>query len=235
MLNKIILVLVVAVFFEAPALSQKAVLRAEVGRGSFNMNDLKFFQNSYDPYLGVDLNTVSFPAYWGYGFSVLSYLKSGFGLGVTSELFSTGGSNYYSDYSGTYNFELLTRAMNFGIISSLKIKVADHHTIIPEVSQGIKFSILNAHESLFIYSEIFSYDYEFYSSSYWLKPVIRYEYSFTRVIAAGAYFGGEFNPRSNLHLKYVDEVYLTDEDKNKISINWSGIRFGLHFSINLLR
>jgi hypothetical protein len=233
MLNKIILVIVAAAFLQASALSQKYVVRAEIGRGAYNMNDLKSLLNSNDPYLGVDLKTVSFPAYWSYGFSVLSYLDSGFGLGVTSELYSSGGNNYYADYSGTYKFELLTQSMNFGVISSYKIKIADHHSILLEISQGIKFSNLSESESLFIHSEIFSYCNRYFSNSYWLKPVIRYEYSLTRSISAGAYFGGEFNPRSDLHLKYVGDVLLTDPQQNEVSINWTGIRFGLHFSVNI--
>jgi len=234
MLNKIMLLFVAFVISGTSVSSQQYFFRVEAGLGSFNMNDLKEFQRSYIPDLGVDIKAISsFPPYWGYGMSVVTVLKSRLGLGLTTELFSTGGRNYYGDYSGEYSFDLLTHAINFGVVTALKSTITSRQTLYIEVSQGVKISSLTLRERLFIVEEIFDESYRFFSTSWWIKPVLRYDFTFTKVISAGAYFGAEINPKSKLHLKENREAFLVDDDMQKVTINWSGVRCGIALSLNL--
>jgi len=234
MANKTILIIILALFTSPVVHPQKLVLSPEINYGTFNMNDLKVLLDSHVSSNGIDIRNISsFPPYWGYGLSFLCNLESGFGLGIISEFYSTGGRDYYEDYSGSYKYDLLVKCFNFGVKASYNILPLSSHAVILEVSQGLKLSSLYEHESLLVTPDSFDEHFNWQSSSYWLKPVIRYEYSFTKSISAGIYFGGEFNLPSYLHMKENKDIYLTDEKHHKISINWSGIRCGLNCSFRL--
>ena len=115
MLNRLIPVIACFLISGTVAFSQILVITTESGIGTFGMHDLKDFQVAVLPDLGVKVESLSkFPPYFGYGVSILHYFNSGIGLGITSDYFSTGGTNYYEDYSGSYKFNLLTHAYNIG-------------------------------------------------------------------------------------------------------------------------
>lgn len=234
MVNRIIIISTLLVIFSSSVESQKLDFRPEVSFGTFNMDDLKGLQNAYTSHSVVNIKSISsFPAYWGYGMSLIAPLRSGFSVGISSEFYSTGARNFYGDYSGYYSFDLLARSFNEGVLGSYKIRLDSSHAIILELSQGIKFSYLREQEKLSLNHNLTNDYNNFRSLSYWFKPVIRYEYTISGSFKAGVYFGAEFNPQSYLYLKGRNDIYLTGENQHKISINWSGLRFGIHCTFDL--
>jgi hypothetical protein len=212
-------------------MSQTAVIRGECGAGTFYMKDLKAFQTSMIPDLGVNVESISkFPPYYGYGLSLVYFINSKIGLGITGDFFSTGGRNYYKDYSGLYSFDLLTHAFNFGTVFSLSHVVGKHLNTYIEIQQGLKISKLKMSEKLTITDPIISESYDLQSTSWWIKPGYRIEFKLFKGISAGAFLGAEFNPGSILHLENIHDAVLTNKNGGRVKINWSGLRFGFYFA-----
>jgi hypothetical protein len=231
MLNRCISVIACLLISGTVALSQNLVMTTESGIGTFSMKDLKDFQVSILPDLGVKVESLSkFPPYFGYGISFVHYFNSGIGLGIASDYFSTGGTNYYEDYSGSYKLNLLTHAINIGTVFSIKNLRGKHLNTYFEIGQGLKFSRLSLSEKIVVIDPVSSVSRNFMSTSWWIKPVYKVEYKFFGFLSAGAFLGAELNLKSKLHLKGNDEAILLNKKGENVTINWSGIRFGLYLS-----
>ncbi len=234
MLNKLIFIIPVFLIFGSAAMSQNAVIRGEFGAGTFYMKDLKAFQTSAIPDLGVNVESISkFPPYFGYGVSLVYFINSKIGLGITGDFFSTGGRNYYKDYSGSYSFDLLAHAYNFGTIFSLKHIAGKHLNTYIEIQEGVKISKLTMSEKIIITDPVMSESYDLKSTSFWIKPGYRIEFKLFKGFSAGAFLGAEFNPGSILHLEDNHDAILRDKNGARVKINWSGLRFAFYFSGNL--
>jgi hypothetical protein len=72
------------------------------------------------------------------------------------------------------------------------------------------------------------------SSSYWIKPLYRVEYKLFDFLSAGAFLGAEINLKSKLHLEGDRSAILKNKEGENVTINWSGVRFGLYLSGNIL-
>lgn len=234
MLNKFISIIACILISGTAALSQSLDIRAESGIGTFMMNDLKYFQGISIPDLGVNVESLSkFPPYFGYGISFVRNLKSWIGFGITSDYFSTGGTNYYEDYSGSYKLKILTHAYNIGTVFSIKNIKRKHLNSYFEIQQGLKFSRLSVSEKMIVTDPILSSSFNLESTSWWIKPAYRVEYKFFDCLSAGAFLGVEINPKSNLHLKGNKDAILMNNEGEKVTINWSGLRVGLHLSFRI--
>lgn len=230
--KKSISIIIVFLICGSVALSQKTVLRTEAGIGTFYMRDLKLFQTSLIPTLGVDVKSLSsFPPYFGYGASFVRFFNSGIGVGLTSDFFSTGGRNYYKDYSGIYKLDLLTHAFNIGIVLSKKHFRGSHFNTYFEIQQGLKFSTLNISENLVVAVPITDTSYKLLSTSVWIKPGYRLEYKILKFLSIGTFIGGELNPKSKLHMESDRKAILSNSVGN-VTMSWSGFRFALYISGN---
>lgn len=234
MVNKFISIISCFLISGTITLSQNLVIRAEYGVGTFLMQDLKDFQESIIPDLGVKVERLSkFPPYFGFGISFVLYINSGIGVGITSDYFSTGGTNYYEDYSGSYKLNLLTNAYNIGTVFSVRNITRKHLNTNFEIQQGIKLSKLSLSEKLIIKDiedPISSNSYNFESTSWWIKPVYRVEYKLFDFLSAGAFLGAEINLKSKLHLNSNHDAILLNKTGENVTINWSGFRLGLYLS-----
>jgi hypothetical protein len=234
MSNKLIFIIPAFLIFGSVAMSQNGVIRGECGVGTFYMKDLKAFQTSMIPDLGVNIESISkFPPYFGYGLSLVYFINPKMGLGITGDFFSTGGRNYYKDYSGSYSFDLLTHAYNIGTVLSFTHITSSHLTTFIEIQQGVKISKLTMSEKIIITDPVMSESYDLKSTSWWIKPGYRIEFKLFKGFSAGAFLGAEFNPGSILHLESNRDATLRNKDGKLVHINWSGLRFALHFSGNL--
>ena len=214
--------------------SQEFLCNADFGLGTFAMKDLKKYQQSVIPDLPVQVKSISeFPPYIGYGFSMVRFSKAGLGLGISGDFYSTGGRNYYEDYSGYYCFDLLTHAFNLGTVFSYKTNLGKHLIGFLEIQQGIKFSTMELNEKLVVQEPLYDETLNLVNTSWWIRPDMRIEYAFTKMIMAGILIGVEINPGGNLHLKDKSDAYLAFPSGDKVTINWSGLRFALSFSLNL--
>jgi hypothetical protein len=232
--NRIILLLILVNLVYTELFSQHIILRPEFSYGTFNMNETKVLLNTRPIYIGPEPKTLSsFPSYYGYGLSVINSFGQRFALGLTGDFYTTGGRNYYADYSGSYSYDLLVSSVNLGIVAGYGIPFAKRHKLGLELTGGKKFSFLKEEEKLVLSTNGYDNSYYFRGGSLFIKPVIRYDFSIAEILSVGAYFGAEYNPKSYPHDK--NNNYLEDYLHHKISINWSGIRFGLHCSLKLFR
>lgn len=233
MLNKLITLISCFLIFSTVAFSQNLSVRAELGVGTFRMKDLKDFQASVLPDLGVNVESLSkFPPYYGFGFEVVSYFKSGIGIGFACDFFSTGATNYYEDYSGSYKLNMLTHAYDIGTIFSIRHLRRNHLNSFIEIGQGIKLSHLSLSEDLVVGSQVSSISYTFENTSWWIKPVYRCEYKIFNFLSAGAFLGPELNIKSKLHLKDIHDATLKNAEQD-VTIDWTGLRMGLNLSIEI--
>lgn len=215
-------------------LAQKLSLKSDIGMGTFYMTDLKDFQSTSKPDLGVEIkSTGKFPPYFGYGISMVNYLESGFGIGAIVDFYSTGGRNYYEDYSGYYNLELYARAYDIGMVFDFKSYSNEKNKVWFELQTGMKLSTLYVKEELVMLSTDLEENNQFVNTSFWMRPGFRYEFSVFKFLSVGAFLGGELNPKGILHLKQDKEVHIVNSSGNNVKISWTGIRASLSLSFNL--
>jgi hypothetical protein len=233
-MNKSLLFLVFIWGCASSILAQKLSLKSDIGVGTFYMTDLKNFQSTSKPDLGVEIeSTGKFPPYYGYGISLVNYLQSGFGIGVTVDFYSTGGRNYYEDYSGYYNLELYARAYDIGMVFDIQSFSNERNKVWFEVQTGIKLSTLYVKEELVMPATDLEENNQFVNTSFWMRPGFRYEFSVFKFLSVGAFLGGELNPKGTLHLKQDKEVHIVTSSGNNVKISWTGIRASLSLSFNL--
>lgn len=234
MSNKLTLVLFLLLNIHIAGLSQENYLNIEAQFGTFSMTDLKNFQERVIPDIGVNIESVSsFPPYVGYGVSILSYINSEFGIGLTTEFLSTGGRNYYEDYSGYYKCDMLTHCFNIGSLFSFRNKLSNDQNLNIELHQGLKISSLTLRETIFTTEPLTDQKMGFKSLSWWVKGGFRYEYSFFDYFTAGAFVGGEFNIGSRLESRDNPGNYILRENNEFARINWTGFRAALSLSVDL--
>jgi hypothetical protein len=234
MLNKAFHFILGFLIWGPVAHAQNVVVRAESGFGTFYMSDLKVFQSSLLPDLGVDVKTLSrFPGYYGYGVSLLYVFKSGTGVGFCSDIYSTGGRNYHKDYSGLYKLDILTHAYNVGTVLSKKLYEGKRLVSNIEIQQGLKFSKLTMNETMVVTEPVFDHTINLVSSSWWIKPGFRAEYKVFKFLSVGTFAGGEINLNGILHLKGNKDAVLQNQARQKVTINWSGLRVALSLSGNI--
>lgn len=231
---KPLFILFILLNFATVALSQENYLRVETQFGTFSMTDLKEFQERALPDLGVNIEKLSsFPPYIGYSISFLSYLNPGLGIGLTSEFFSTGGRNYYEDYSGSYKFDLLTHCFNIGTILTIINPLSENQNLNFEISQGLKISSLTLREAIFVSRPLTDEKIKLKSIGWWVKAGLRYEYTFFDYFTAGAFVGGEYNIGSKLESRENPNNYMFKENGDFVKINWTGFRAALSVSVDL--
>jgi hypothetical protein len=235
MVNRFSFIVFFLLISVSAANSQKTFFRADCGLGTFSMKDLKSFQTSALPDIGVNVESISkFPPYFGYGITILYHFNSRIGYGFTADYYSTGGRNYYKDYSGSYSFDLLTHAWNIGAVSSFKHIESGSFTSFFEIRQGLKISRLKLKEELVITDPVMSQSYDLGSTSYWINPLYRVEYKLNHLFSLGAFVGVEYNPSSILRLTSNHDATLRNKAGDQVRIDWTGVRFGLSVSGNLI-
>lgn len=233
MINKLVSIIIGFLICGSVAIAQSAVLRVEPGFGTFYMKDLKALQTSLIPDIGVNVESISkFPPYFGYGISFVYPVNSVIGLGIVCDYFSTGGRNYYEDYSGSYKLDLLTHAYNSGVVFAYRHFQEKQLTTYFEIQQGVKISKLSLKESLVVTDPILSESYRMESTSFWIKPGYRIEYNFFNSLSVGAFIGGEINPGTKLHLEGDRDASLHDNKGKNVHISWSGFRSTVYLSWN---
>jgi hypothetical protein len=233
-MNKGLTILIFISASTLSAISQSLSFKTDIGVGTFYMVDLKDVLSTSKPDLGVEIKTVSnFPPYFGYCLSMICYTGKGFGAGPVLDFYSTGGRNYYEDYSGSYSLECIAKALDVGLVFDFLSYSNNRNKVYVEVQTGMKFSTLDVNEKLMVTKILSDETSQFVNISYWLKPGFRYEFSVFKFLSAGAFLGGELNPKGILHLKDNKETHIINSSGNNVTISWTGIRASLSLSFNL--
>lgn len=231
MRNKVLIILAFSWTVMIEALPQSIVFRFEPMYGTFAMKDLKKFQTSAIPDIGVKIESISkFPPYFGFGASLLYVGNSGFGIGATADYYTTGARNYYEDYSGSYRFDLLATCYDLGLVTDLGTGNIGPVATWFEIAGGWKISKMEMMEEVVLTEPVASDSYHLASGSIWLRPGFRVDYNIIDIFSIGAFVGGELNFKSKLHLPKNREAYLRNADGGSVKIDWTGVRLGLHVS-----
>jgi hypothetical protein len=208
--------------------AQQTEFRPQIGVGTYAMSDLKGLLNESVTHSSFGLKTTqNFPAYAFYGLDVIQSIIPGFGLGLTSGFYSTGGRNHYADYSGSYREDILVNSINLGLIASSSDTLGWGIFYHIEVAGGIKFSSISMEEELKLTDPQYDNTYDFRSKGWWIQPQLRIGRNILGNFSCAAFAGYEFNLKSKMKLKENDQLSSTAK------IDWSGIRTGISIAYTL--
>jgi hypothetical protein len=211
--------------------AQRVETTIEIGGGTYQLADLRKFQQQAIPEIDVPIESVSsFPAYWAYKASMLYYINGNWGVGFTGSFYSTGARNHYEDYSGYYKLDILLSSINAGVTLNRKFNLSQQVKLIPEISSGIKFSDISMSENLHVTTNLNSEEIELKSNGLWLEPRVRVLFQPITSIALGASVGYEYNLPSKNYLADDKQQYLQTHDGKVVRVGWSGLRAFLSVS-----
>jgi hypothetical protein len=229
------IVIITLIFISGPIASQELNLGFEAGIGKFKMNDLKKINEDVLRSLPFGARvTHDYPAYFHYKPSLLLSVNEIINIGAVWSFHSTGSRVSRTDYSGEYLFDSKIRTSSPGILIDFcypaeKLRVSLRNEI------GINFSKLNLREYLQIYNESDSDEASFISSNYYYNPavMITYPLLFFRVgLNAGYLYDIKKGSFSNTENK---NIILEMSDGEEANADWTGFRFGLFLTYDLLR
>lgn len=201
-----------------------------IGVYASSMSDLKRFQNELlQQYVAGGIQakiTDEFPAFAGFRFGVKYPVDAYLYLGAFGEFTSTGGRIHYQDYSGELVNELLTTYYAFGGMIGDKLIISDNFFIDAHASLLLIASDLEIKSVLRINNQTESTIYGFGSFSLGAEPTIMPSYTYHSVTVS-IYASYLFYPPSELEYDSHADAYLIHENKERVTINWSGIRYGM--------
>lgn len=213
--------------------SQELNLVLEPGIGTYGMKDLKEFNTMNLNSLTFDAKiTDNFPNYWSNKILLQYSMKKFLTFGIACSYQSTGSRISRVDYSGEYFFDTKIRAFSPGVMAEFYIPLNNFRfSFCNEV--GIDFSKLRLNEYIKINSELKEDDYSFTSENWYYEPTVKLSYPilFFRLGITTGYLlelkKGIVVSSDNQNIKLSDGELVTSD--------WSGARFGISLSINLLQ
>jgi hypothetical protein len=212
--------------------AQEVFILPEISYSTFNMSQIKSFQDSYISQSGLPLQSVTtYPPYWGYnvsaGFS--KHEKSSFG--VTYNATSTGGRADYEDYSGTARTDFLMSCFSIGIFHQHKINQSTSWPLYFFYSGSWVRTNMDVLESLTIGTQSQSQKTSFYSNNYGFRPALLLRKSINSIFAQLG-VGYEFQFTGKLYLSDNKSTYLQNNGEN-VTAQWGGLRLTLGVGIIL--
>jgi hypothetical protein len=228
----IFLIMISLSFLEMSA--QNFSIGFQSGMGFFRMEQIKNLNSELLSSLPfkADLtsNTPPYLYFQPYiGFNPIQKIEAGFFI----TLHSTGSRISLQDYSGQYLFDIFLKCYNPGLYLDVKIVEQNCFSVCLYSEAGLVLSKMEISESLKIGIEEETEFQKFKSGDYFIKPGIKLKYSLKRCSFSCnlAYFGELF--KQKLYSIEDKNTFLYDKEGNPVSANWSGIRMGLSWSINI--
>lgn len=223
MKTKLLLLLLLAILFVRPAMSQKNAIWAGFGLQTSRMDDLKYYQdlilNSW-PVEGK--KTSSFPVYTTGSFGFLKQLYPTVRIGGGYSHSATGAKSDYTDYSGYVNSEMSATSHRAGAYAAYSILGGDLIELSLSGKLEIKYTTIELTSSLYTlgYSDLFTNRYSSISpgGSAGLELLVHLKgFSFG---LEGAY---EVDMPGKLNDRNTKDDLLDPADRDRIlTSDWSG-------------
>ncbi len=197
---------------------------------SFQMNDLKNFQNNLFTNSPVPIEKVtSFPPYFGIRLSGSKLFNNQTEVGLTLSYASTGGRVQYKDFSGNITGDQLSNSFSVGILArkyvynNNKLRIGLAASISPE------FTSLTLKNSIQINSSISQSVDEFNAFGIVTIPSVIGKYSLNESLFLTAEIGYHLTIQQNTFRwsKNQDIELIVGPNKTGVKPNWDGVRVGI--------
>jgi hypothetical protein len=213
-------------------IAQHSFILPEVSYSTFNMSQMKSFQNSYISQSGLPLQSVTtYPSYWGYNISLGLRTGDRSSFGLTYNSTSTGGRADYEDYSGSATTDFLMSCFSIGIFHQHKINQSNSWPLYLYYSGSWIKTNMNVVESLTLGTQSQSRQTSFYSNNYGIRPAL-----LLRKPINSFFFqlgvGYEFQFTGKLYLSDNKNAYLQNNGEN-VTAQWGGLRLTAGFGVIL--
>ena len=188
------------------------------GLGSYGMGGLKDVNTSTLSELHFPAKLVDdFPAFLNVSGEGAITLKNGTRIGLVLGLASTGSRIAYSDYSGSYTYDIKATCVNYGIRGEMTVfRLTDALGLRAAIGAGTLFTDAKVKETLKLGNESDSESYTFESISLYVQPEVKLSYSFGPNLEAGMYCA---------YLIESGGKYEYSGQETTIKSDWNGMRF----------
>ncbi len=203
------------------------ILSVNSGYGSYNMADMKTFQNQIASSFPVKPSTdPSFPSYWFFDINAKTVFKNHFLLGASLASGSTGGRVYYSDYSGSIGSDQLLSFQSYHVTLGFQHKFFSGHLVLEgDLRPGITATDLK----LKSYVDVAGYaesNTEYKSNNFVLQPTLTLGGRFG-LIGLQGFAGYNVSVITGKLNEVGTPGYLQANGQNSVACaNWSGLRVG---------
>ncbi|WP_020526494.1 hypothetical protein [Flexithrix dorotheae] len=226
-MKKLIYILFLLFIFHE-SIAQKVRLGFDLGYGTYQMSQLKEFQEEL-----IDLSPVKsvqiveqFPAYFNYSANLDYYQTSrSLLLGLNLTYFTTGGRNHVKDYSGEYKLDMPLRGYRIGIQLRSEMLGNEKWKLYNKVKIGGILTSLELEESIVVYDEQSDLPgYSFSSEGIFIEPSLGLSYEIVKKIHFDLSFGYQLDASTGLYLSGFKGSFIQNSSNDKVSVNWSGFR-----------
>lgn len=210
--------------------AQGILIEANFVYGTFAMNDLKSLQEEFNQDAVVYTHiTDQFPAYGGWELRASKSFVDRWLFGIYFSSISTGGRNYYADYSGYYKIDQKISNIALGGTASYLLNPEAKLQIYAEGKIGACRTMYNLSSELKMREvTIVDESLDFSSLSLILEPALSGRYSFNRISIFSS-IGYQINTRAKLK---IGDGHL-NVNGSPASANWSGLRLSVGLGYTL--
>jgi hypothetical protein len=224
---------VIIVLLIAPAFA-KAQLKIIfcAGYGTYSMDKLTEFRESVEKNFPVKSKTISsYPAYFNYEGGLVYEFKGNFFAGFIGGYGSSGARSYYSDYSGYLHADHLAKYISLNASVGLSQKLMNEKLLLHfDLRPGVTLTDLDIINKQKIGTQASDQHYEFKSINVVVQPTINATKKFGH-LGLNVFAGVNINVIcGKLVLNANNDAYLQDDDGNKVTADWTGLRVGAGIS-----
>ena len=228
------LFVIVAIIFPGYGFAQ---LHASFSTGlaGFGMEDMKAHQLELKRQFPVDVKIMeSFPAFWFYELSLTGEITDRVRIGGAIGFMSTGGQMDYRDYSGEIECKQLTRAWTAAVRCDvlLNSNVNAKWPIYFTSKLGTAFGRYDLEILSELNNERATDNVKFQSTNVFIEPGIMTSKRIVGPLSATLNAGFNLNViKGKQRLVDNNDLFLQDNSRNKVSLDWTGFRLAAGLSI----
>lgn len=213
--------------------SAQLSLSAHTGIGTYQMEDLKSFQQTLSARWPVKPNTIaSFPAYWYYEVTLRNRFDNALTAGAAVSFGSTGGRIYYSDYSGSIWADQMASYVSWaGSFGTNKSFFNGQLNLWAEIRPGVTITTLSLSQNEILGTSKTRFESTYHSVNFMIQPTVGAEYYFKR-ISLNASVGYNANI-SNGDLQASGNNTLATATGANAHADWSGLRASLGLGVKI--
>lgn len=198
--------------------SQDWSIEYSFGYGTYQLDDVKTFQNSLQQYMSQygAKTTENFPAWFTHS-GAIGYIVNRSHFGINLSYLTTGARTGVTDYSGSYYANTSMNGYRLGTFYRYYINTGlSVLKLYFQASPGIIFSEMKMTESIHITTESDNYTEKMKSTAAYFEPIIGVKYHITNLMSVSISGGYETDFGGKLKNSVGGQSYL--------KVRWNGLR-----------
>ena len=233
-MRKWIIIVFVAGCMPAELHGQSILLGFQLGWGYYQMNEMSEFINDTD--IPLDTRVVyDYPPYFIFQ-PELSWGNDTFSIGLCDAFQSTGARISVKDYTGEYRMD--SRVKSHAPALVYKRRITEFKGIQQRLycKAGMGFTRMVLQEYFELNDEVYFDDSYYFRSMYgFLEPGVSFSYTYRFITLAMnmGYFLQYYS--SPLKEEETGSTFWASNSNTNARANWSGIRFGLSLTVQIMR